>query len=104
MRWYRGGSWGQRLSALRKHEAKPETAPSLTRTCICCRVMIPLPDAENRERILRVVLEKEEIGSDIDYKELADATEGYSGSDLKVSFLLAEVSVLFEETVVVDLK
>jgi ATP-dependent Zn protease len=50
------------------------------------RVMIPLPDAENRERILRVILEKEEIGSDIDYKELADATEGYSGSDLKVSF------------------
>eukprot|EP00243_Klebsormidium_subtile_P003995 TRINITY_DN1777_c0_g1_i1.p1 TRINITY_DN1777_c0_g1~~TRINITY_DN1777_c0_g1_i1.p1 ORF type:complete len:674 (+),score=306.34 TRINITY_DN1777_c0_g1_i1:68-2023(+) len=47
------------------------------------RVMIPLPDVENREKILRVVLEKEELGSDIDYKELAEATEGYSGSDLK---------------------
>lgn len=49
------------------------------------RVMIPLPDVENREKILRVILEKEELGSDIDYKELADATEGYSGSDLKVT-------------------
>lgn len=66
--------------------------------------MIPLPDAENRERILRVILEKEEIGSDIDYKELADATEGYSGSDLKVRPFLAEVSVSFEKTVVVSIK
>lgn len=43
-----------------------------------------LPSVENREKILRTVLVKEKVDKDLDFKELATVTEGYSGSDLKV--------------------
>ena len=46
--------------------------------------MVGLPDKNNRERILRAILEKETVSDDLDYDELAVMTEGYSGSDLKV--------------------
>lgn len=46
--------------------------------------MVGLPDTENRERILRVILAQEELEDGFDFKELASCTEGYSGSDLKV--------------------
>ncbi|CAI7757113.1 unnamed protein product, partial [Closterium sp. NIES-54] len=47
------------------------------------RLMVDLPDADNREKILRVILKDEEVEEGFDYKELAAMTEGYSGSDLK---------------------
>ncbi|KAF8015092.1 hypothetical protein BT93_H0785 [Corymbia citriodora subsp. variegata] len=47
------------------------------------RLMVNLPDASNRERILRVILAKEELGTDIELEAVARMTEGYSGSDLK---------------------
>ncbi|KAK4350907.1 hypothetical protein RND71_030220 [Anisodus tanguticus] len=47
-----------------------------------CRIMVGLPAAENREKILRTLLAKEKV-EDLDFKELAAMTEGYSGSDLK---------------------
>ncbi|KAM7267173.1 hypothetical protein ACFE04_009339 [Oxalis oulophora] len=46
------------------------------------RIMVGLPSAENREMILKTLLSKEKT-KDLDYKELAAMTEGYSGSDLK---------------------
>ncbi|KAL2556156.1 P-loop containing nucleoside triphosphate hydrolase superfamily protein [Forsythia ovata] len=46
------------------------------------RVMVGLPSAESREMILRTLLSKEKV-EDLDFKELAAMTEGYSGSDLK---------------------
>ncbi|PHT53213.1 hypothetical protein CQW23_07675 [Capsicum baccatum] len=46
------------------------------------RIMVSLPAVENREKILRTLLAKEKV-EDLDYKELAAMTEGYSGSDLK---------------------
>ncbi|KAL0358913.1 UNVERIFIED_CONTAM: ATPase family AAA domain-containing protein 1-A [Sesamum angustifolium] len=46
------------------------------------RIMVDLPSVENREMILRTLLSKEKA-EDIDFKELAAMTEGYSGSDLK---------------------
>ncbi|XP_047320182.1 uncharacterized protein LOC124924149 isoform X2 [Impatiens glandulifera] len=46
------------------------------------RIMVSLPSVENREMILKTLLSKEKVG-DLDYKELAVMTEGYSGSDLK---------------------
>ncbi|XP_051143289.1 uncharacterized protein LOC127259751 [Andrographis paniculata] len=46
------------------------------------RIMVGLPSVENREKILRTLLSKEKV-EDIDFKELAVMTEGYSGSDLK---------------------
>lgn len=47
------------------------------------RIMVGLPDKDNRERILRTILEKEAVADDLDFAELANTTEGFSGSDLK---------------------
>ncbi|KAJ0043945.1 hypothetical protein Pint_17576 [Pistacia integerrima] len=47
-----------------------------------CRIMVGLPSVENREMILKTLLSKEKA-EDIDFKELAVTTEGYTGSDLK---------------------
>lgn len=46
------------------------------------RVMVGLPSVESREMILRTLLAKEKV-ENLDFKELAAMTEGYSGSDLK---------------------
>lgn len=48
------------------------------------RIMVGLPSAENRGKILRTLLAKEKVDQGLDIKELATMTEGYSGSDLKV--------------------
>lgn len=58
------------------------------------RIMVGLPTQESRELILRTLLSKEKIDENIDFKELATMTEGYSGSDLKVCALLRN-KVLF---------
>ncbi|KAI3749241.1 hypothetical protein L2E82_19848 [Cichorium intybus] len=47
------------------------------------RLMVNLPDATNREKILRVILAKEELAPDMDLEAVANMTDGYSGSDLK---------------------
>lgn len=47
------------------------------------RIYVDLPDVENRMKILRIFLEKEILDSNFMYEEVANATEGYSGSDLK---------------------
>ncbi|KAL3693907.1 hypothetical protein R1sor_007558 [Riccia sorocarpa] len=47
------------------------------------RIMVGLPDVENREKILRAILSKETLDAEFDFKEVATMTEGYSGSDLK---------------------
>ncbi|KAH7538125.1 uncharacterized protein LOC107414667 [Ziziphus jujuba] len=46
------------------------------------RIMVGLPSVDSREMILRTLLAKEKV-ENIDYKELATMTEGYTGSDLK---------------------
>ena len=45
-----------------------------------------LPDASNRRKILSVILAKEELADDVDLEVIANLTEGYSGSDLKVCY------------------
>lgn len=47
------------------------------------RIYVDLPDAENRMKILRIFLAQENLDSDFQFDKLANATEGYSGSDLK---------------------
>mmetsp|Transcript_41691 Transcript_41691/g.69447 ORF Transcript_41691/g.69447 Transcript_41691/m.69447 type:complete len:1481 (-) Transcript_41691:1256-5698(-) len=47
------------------------------------RFLVDLPDAENRMKIVRVILGKEDLASDVEMDALAAMTEGYSGSDLK---------------------
>lgn len=49
------------------------------------RIMVGLPSVESREKILKTLLAKEKV-ENLDFKELATLTEGYSGSDLKVCF------------------
>lgn len=46
------------------------------------RLFVDLPDAANRERILRVILQGENLVEGFAYDELAAKTDGYSGSDL----------------------
>lgn len=48
------------------------------------RLMVNLPDAPNRSKILKVILAKEDLSPDIDLDAIANMTDGYSGSDLKV--------------------
>ncbi|WVZ81892.1 hypothetical protein U9M48_029222 [Paspalum notatum var. saurae] len=47
------------------------------------RILVDLPDTQNRMKILKVLLAKENLVSDFRFDELANVTEGYSGSDLK---------------------
>ncbi|KAL2492264.1 AAA-type ATPase family protein [Abeliophyllum distichum] len=47
------------------------------------RLMVDLPDAANRAKILKVILAKEDLSSDVDLDSIASMTDGYSGSDLK---------------------
>ncbi|KAF4364478.1 hypothetical protein F8388_007055 [Cannabis sativa] len=47
------------------------------------RLMVGLPDAPNREKIIKVILAKEELAPDVDLEAVANMTDGYSGSDLK---------------------
>lgn len=47
--------------------------------------MVALPSMENREKIFKTLLTKEKVDEGLDLKELARMTEGYTGSDLKVS-------------------
>ncbi|KAB1215393.1 ATPase family AAA domain-containing protein 1-A [Morella rubra] len=47
------------------------------------RIMVGLPSVENRAMIFRTLLAKEKVEEGLDFKELANMTEGYTGSDLK---------------------
>ena len=50
------------------------------------RIYVDLPDAGNRMKILKIFLTQENLGPNFSVDELANATEGYSGSDLKVKY------------------
>ncbi|KAI3454493.1 hypothetical protein Pfo_011156 [Paulownia fortunei] len=47
------------------------------------RIYVDLPDAENRLKILKIILARENLEPGFPFEQLANATEGYSGSDLK---------------------
>ncbi|KAM3307721.1 hypothetical protein P3S67_009464 [Capsicum chacoense] len=47
------------------------------------RLMVNLPDAPNRAKILKVILAKEDLAQDVDLESVASMIDGYSGSDLK---------------------
>lgn len=51
------------------------------------RLMVNLPDAPNRAKILKVILAKEDLSPDVDFEAVASMTDGYSGSDLKVVWI-----------------
>ncbi|KAM0919700.1 hypothetical protein ACQ4PT_008007 [Festuca glaucescens] len=47
------------------------------------RLMVNLPDASNRKKILSVILAKEDLADDLELEAIVNLTKGYSGSDLK---------------------
>ncbi|KAK9059314.1 hypothetical protein SSX86_021933 [Deinandra increscens subsp. villosa] len=47
------------------------------------RIMVGLPSVEQREMIMRTLLAKESVVEGLDFRELANMTDGFSGSDLK---------------------
>ncbi|KAH7851398.1 hypothetical protein Vadar_011044 [Vaccinium darrowii] len=47
------------------------------------RLLVNLPDAPNRTKILDKLLEKEELSPDVDVDAISRMTNGYSGNDLK---------------------
>ncbi len=55
----------------------------------------PLPDGEMRRKILDKVLSR--IDADVDTRELAELTEGYSGSDLRLVIREAVLNALLED-------
>ena len=48
-----------------------------------CRIYVDLPDVENRKKILSIFLAQENLAPGFQFDKLSEATEGYSGSDLK---------------------
>ncbi|XP_010537130.1 PREDICTED: putative ribosome biogenesis ATPase nvl [Tarenaya hassleriana] len=60
------------------------------------RIMVGLPSVESREKILRTLLSKEKT-ENLDFQELAQMTEGYSGSDLKVCSALISIRKLCQQ-------
>ncbi|KAL1566186.1 hypothetical protein AAHA92_01820 [Salvia divinorum] len=47
------------------------------------RIYVDLPDADNRHKILKIILDPENLETGFSLEQLANSTEGYSGSDLK---------------------
>jgi len=62
--------------------------------------MVNLPDATNRAKILKVILAKEELSCDIDLDAIANMTDGYSGSDLKV--IIMSLVIYYDLCMAVD--
>ncbi|MHA1895584.1 MAG: CDC48 family AAA ATPase [Candidatus Helarchaeota archaeon] len=62
-------------------------------------IYVPMPDFEARHTILKIYTRNMPVGEDVDLKELAKLTEGYSGADLEnlcreaVMILLSEKEV-----------
>ncbi|TFH08809.1 MAG: AAA family ATPase [Candidatus Thorarchaeota archaeon] len=48
------------------------------------RIHVPLPDTEARTAILEIHMEDIEVSPLVDYEEMADLTEGYSGRDISI--------------------
>ncbi|MHA2193512.1 MAG: AAA family ATPase [Candidatus Thorarchaeota archaeon] len=48
------------------------------------KIHVPLPDKPARKKIFKIHMEDIEVAPDVDYEELADLSEGYSGRDISV--------------------
>jgi SpoVK/Ycf46/Vps4 family AAA+-type ATPase len=48
------------------------------------KIHVPLPDKTARVEIFRIHMDEIDVVSDVDYGELADLSEGYSGRDISV--------------------
>ena len=59
-------------------------------------IMVPAPDEKAREKILEVHTKKVRLGKDVELKELAQKTKGFSGADLEGLVREAALLVLKE--------
>lgn len=69
------------------------------------RIMVPLPDLETRLELFRLYTIKLELSKDVDYRELASITAGFSGSDIRdicQSVRLNVIRELFESGLALD--
>ena len=48
------------------------------------RIHVPLPNTEARAAILEIHMEDIEVSPNVDFEEMADLTEGYSGRDISI--------------------
>lgn len=48
------------------------------------KIHVPLPDKQARSKIFEIHMEDVEVSPTVDYDEMADLTEGYSGRDISV--------------------
>jgi transitional endoplasmic reticulum ATPase len=48
------------------------------------KILIPPPDNKSRMAMLKLILSSRPVSSDLDYQSLADVTEGYVASDIKL--------------------
>ena len=48
------------------------------------KIHVPLPDKPARKKIFEIHMEEIEVAPEVDYDELADLSEGYSGRDISV--------------------
>jgi SpoVK/Ycf46/Vps4 family AAA+-type ATPase len=47
------------------------------------KIYVPLPDAEARLKLFEIYLGKRPLAPDVDFLQLAERTNGYSGADIK---------------------
>lgn len=66
------------------------------------RILVGMPDAADREKILEIHLKGETLESDVDLKELARATPEYTGSDLKNLVYEAAIAAIRERRLVMS--
>ena len=62
------------------------------------RILVDLPQQQDRLAILKIMLKDEKLGEDVNLEELAKRTPLYSGSDLKNLCVAAAMASVREET------
>jgi SpoVK/Ycf46/Vps4 family AAA+-type ATPase len=60
------------------------------------RILVDVPDVRGREAILRLHLEGERLGPDVNLVEIAQSTQDYTGNDLRDLAVLAAVEAVYE--------
>lgn len=60
------------------------------------RILVPLPDLNARLEMFKIYAKTLNLAPDVDFYELAKATEGYSGSDIRDIFQSVQIKVARE--------
>lgn len=60
------------------------------------RILIPLPDFDARQEMFKIYAKNLNVAPDINFCELARATEGYSGSDIRDIFQSVQIKIARE--------